>query len=114
MHEKQIDVFGYLLVEEASLLNHHIKIEETLGDTPDNEVNKWHRDIIVPSVKQLVDLIELIVAANISDIIQRNQICQLAENNIINGQIDPKKIKLTDTSEMRSLISLLASKLHSN
>ncbi len=42
---------------DASLLNDlQIKVEPTLGETPDEEVNKWHRDLVELTACKLTNL----------------------------------------------------------
>ncbi|MSQ46810.1 MAG: hypothetical protein EXR78_00240 [Deltaproteobacteria bacterium] len=53
--------FDYALVDEALLTTLSIKVEQTVGDTPDQEANTcWHRDLVELSDPKLIALIRTI------------------------------------------------------
>jgi len=87
--------FDYVLFDGELLTVCHIKVEHTKGDSPDEEVNAWHFDLIELSAQKLVKLVEAVwekktEVKRISHKEIRNWILQAKEL----GQLEPDQIRV--------------------
>ena len=92
-----INHLDYILFDERLLLELGIKIARKTGETPDEQVNDWHRDLIELSGFKLVKLVKLIFTKGTIGRIQERRVKQLIKNSTDSGWLSRKdKIKLKD------------------
>jgi len=89
--------FDYVLFDEKFLKECNIKVELTEGNSPDQEANAWHYDLIELSAQKLVKLAETVwenqpEADRVMPKKVRNWVTEAKES----GWLDPSKIRLKD------------------
>jgi len=86
--------FDYALVDEALLTTLNIKIEQTDGNTPDQEANaRWHRDLVELSDPKLIALIRAIAEEGETARIPEKKIARLIQEAVDAGRLDRTKLK---------------------
>jgi hypothetical protein len=85
--------FDYALVDEALLTKINIKIEQTDGDTPDQEANtRWHRDLVELTDFKLTALVRTIAEKGETARIPEKEIARLIQEAVDNGRLDRTKL----------------------
>ena len=90
-----IDKFDYVLFDEKLLKECDIKVELTEGNSPDQEANAWHYDLLELSAQKLVKLAEAVwedkpEADRVMPKKVRNWVVEAKESR----WLDPNKIRL--------------------
>jgi len=79
----------YVILSEESIKSLKIEIEESQGESPDKDVNAWHRDLNIRSGSNLFALASAIFSMNDSRIRKpRKEVEKLLCNAVRNGLID--------------------------
>ncbi|NOT54678.1 MAG: hypothetical protein HOP18_08760 [Deltaproteobacteria bacterium] len=86
--------FDYALVDNALLTTLDLKIEQTVGHTPDQEANAcWHRDLVELSEPKLMALIRAIAEKGEIARIPEKKMTQLIQRAVNVGRLDRTKLK---------------------
>src|SRR5262245_10093480 len=87
--------FDYVLVDEALLTAINIRIEQTDGDTPDQEANtRWHRDLVEFTESKAIELIKATIAkGKLESRIPEKRIAELIQRAVDAGRLDRTKLK---------------------
>ena len=88
----------YVMIDVNELASIHIKHELSPGDTPDNEVNAVHVDLMELSVSQLVHLALVFQKKGESNRFLRDDIAQKIVEGVRVGNIDRGRIKIRQNS----------------
>jgi len=92
---QQATNFDYFLLEEHYIREINIRIVETQGNSPDNGINSWHRDLVELSAEKLMALAKVIQQhAQIERILDKD-ISHFLAQAMLAGRFDAKKINLT-------------------
>ncbi|HEY9869724.1 MAG TPA: hypothetical protein V6D08_11205 [Candidatus Obscuribacterales bacterium] len=84
-NRQRLDKFEYVVIDEEDVLELEIEIGATEGDTPDQTVNRSHRNLLVPTCEKLVGLAHLMARRGPSKTIQTNDIIRGVREGIANG-----------------------------
>lgn len=98
--------FGCVLFPEESIAN-NFELITSAGNTPDDEVNNWHRDLVVPTLDRLFQLLAIISEEYETRVIHRNQVFKLIVTAISDGRINLRKSLVEDVKDLRSVIDHL-------
>lgn len=69
-----------------------IELAENRGETPDQQVNAWHRDVIQMSVHRIIELVKVIWSAR-KERVQQKRIKELLVESAVEGYIQRDLIK---------------------
>jgi hypothetical protein len=86
--------FDYFLLEEQYPRELNIKIVEIPGDSPDQGINSWHRDLIELSAEKLMQLARAIQLHAQRERIPHSNVRRLLAQALLSGRHDPTKTKL--------------------
>jgi hypothetical protein len=83
----------YARLDYEALVLFGIKIEKSLGGTPDTIANvSWHRDLTELSVRQVADPVRTIVTAAQRSRVPEKTIAQWIRQAVMNGQVQREQI----------------------
>lgn len=86
--------FDYALFDEQVCSELNIEIENTVGNTPNNEVNqKWHRHLVKLSADKLLKLAKVIYEKGETKRIREKEIPKMIAGASLAGRIPIKSIK---------------------
>jgi hypothetical protein len=68
---QDVDKFEYAIVELQDLESRGFETEIQLGTTPDEEVNRWHLNIVKLSTQKILDLTHLFFQKSVPDLLGR-------------------------------------------
>ncbi len=95
---KSLANFDFVLIDANELAVLNIKQESTPGDTPDEEVNSAHVNLVELSVAKLVHLALVFKKKGESNRFQREIVTQMILQGIEDGNLDRNKIKIETAS----------------
>lgn len=101
------DKLDYKLIDYELLLNAGFEFKETSGDTPDEIVNSWHRDLHYLTTQKLAEFVRLLYFEAESERKTKIQIEKLMIASIKAGNISESKI---ENQNMRLKIEALKTK----
>jgi hypothetical protein len=88
------DVLDYLLFDREILSDCGIEVQESSGDTPDEEANNWHCDVIHLTGPKLLELVKQVCASDIVwDRIQARQARQMIADAVRSGRIPLQQLQ---------------------
>lgn len=95
--------FEYALFDFAALLEFDIEVERAEGNTPDDLVNDWHRELVRLSVQKITALATLIQGRAERRRFLSKQVFKLISQGIAAGNIDRTKLKPSLTNQIDSV-----------
>jgi uncharacterized protein (DUF2267 family) len=108
-----ISNLDYALFDQQIVTEINIKFINTRGDSPDEQVNSWHRDLIELSASKLIELAKAIQTQAEIKRIQVQDVIQLVAEGISSGRIDRIKVKLKSEA-IEKIDKVIASKPPNN
>ena len=87
-----ISNLDYVLLEECTLSAFDIKIEDSPGETPDDEANAYHCELVELSLKKLLRLVKIIRKAD------RKRVTEPKIKQLLLEAIDSRRISLDKIS----------------
>jgi hypothetical protein len=87
--------FDYFLLKEHYIREINIKIVERQGDSPDNSINSWHRDLVELSAEKLMLLARSIQQNAQIERIPARDIRRFLTHALLSGRFDSTKMNLT-------------------
>ena len=89
----KLQEYDYLLFDVGILSQVNIKVRESKGETPDSEVNEWHRHLVEISGNQLLALVRQVLESNYeTDRYLPGEISEFATRAINSGQCELSKV----------------------
>lgn len=87
--------FDYILIAEDVVHNAGFSISNTLGNTPDDEVNRlWHRDVAELSLTRLVEFARVLQAQkDVLDRIEKKIVKSMILTSLSAGNLDVSRIR---------------------
>jgi hypothetical protein len=85
--------FDYVMLDVHHLTDLNIRVHESRGETPDEGVNAWHRDLIELSAQKIMGLAGVIQEHGRIDRIPEKHIAHLIAQGITAKKIDPSKLR---------------------
>ncbi|MHB8625622.1 MAG: hypothetical protein ACYDBJ_04530 [Aggregatilineales bacterium] len=105
----QINVVDYVVVDLSAFEQIRVEPKQVRGDTPDEVVNTWHRDLIQLSVHRMVDLVGVMWGAK-KKRIQQKRVKELLVENAVKGYIKRGLIKKeTMQNKLDDLLKIVGS-----
>ena len=83
----------FALIDERTVSDFVISVEETPGDTADDEVNKWHLDLVKLTVSKLVKLVN---ATKTPERVPAKNVSRLIIDSVTSSHIDTAKVRNPD------------------
>jgi len=105
---EQLSHVDFAIFDEKIISDVGIKMKESEGDLPDEQVNKWHSDLYEISAVKLLTLAKEI---NDKAKIERRsfmQVLNMVANSLNNNYFDRSRIKWTSQTDLDKLDKLLA------
>jgi hypothetical protein len=100
-----ISNFDYALLNQETIINIGIRIENTPGQTPDSTVNTWHMDLSGLTVKNVIALANAVWAQTERRRIPSRRIQELVVNGVSSQQLDQTKLKPKLAERLRGIIN---------
>jgi hypothetical protein len=98
----EVNICNYILFDPSIYRELGIKEDLTiLGDTPDNEINHCHVDLVELSAQKLISLIHALKTNFEPDRIQTKELCQFVVDSVKKGWIDRNKLNRPMVKEIR-------------
>jgi hypothetical protein len=98
---ERIDNFDYALFDEECLSRLNIKIKVTKANTPDEEVNRLHRDLAELTVRKVIALVDVIKSEAKRERVQERTVRRLVAHGILSGQINPSRLHLNHAERVK-------------
>ncbi len=98
-------IFGDEIVSEIG-----IKIKKSPGDSPDDQVNNWHSDLLELSAQKVLSLASQIQARARIKRITHKQVLNFVADSLINGQINRSHIKWESQDDQDKLDIVIAAR----
>ena len=93
-----ISDFEFALFNEEVLHETSIKIEDTVGDTPDPVVNTWHRDLSELTANKIMALATVISTQAVRRRLLSKRVLELLVEAVVSRQIDRAEVRLNSES----------------
>jgi hypothetical protein len=87
--------FGFAVIDLQVLNDMGFKLSDQPGDTADDAVNSWHRDIVELSDTRLLALAQAIQTQGLTDQILEKEVHNWITRSLYSNYLDPQKIKIT-------------------
>lgn len=107
-NSEQWDNFDFAIFNENIISDLGIKIKNSKGELPDEQVNNWHNDLCELSATKLVILAKAIYEKARIDRKTPAQVLNLVADFLMNGQIDRSRIKWKSQDDLDKLDKLIA------
>ncbi|MBI5747051.1 MAG: hypothetical protein HZA13_08620 [Nitrospirae bacterium] len=92
----RFDILDYILFDQRILSEIDVKIEKTIGKTPDEQVNNCHLQLVELSGFKLVNLAKVILNKGETDRVLKKYVAKLIKDGIAAGQIDRSRTGLKE------------------
>ena len=102
---QRLEQVDYIEFEHQIAFELEILLDETAGDTPDQEANKLHRDLQIGSTKKLCALAEAIYRTSKPQRVSKPNVAKLLLNAIDDGLIDLKCLEVSMRKELEEFRS---------
>jgi len=102
--------FDFAIFNEELIAEIGIKIKKTPGDSPDEQVNNWHSDLLELSAQKLLTLATLIKTKSRIERINHMKVLNFIADSIINGQINRSDIKWESQEDKDKLNNIIVSR----
>jgi hypothetical protein len=97
--------FDYVVFDVHHLAALNIRVHESRGETPDEEVNAWHRDLIELSVQKIMGLAGVIQEHGRIERILEKRLAHLIAQGITAKNIDPDKLSQGIQAKVMKLLT---------
>lgn len=95
----------YAILAEENVSALGLKIIQTEGNTPNKNVNKWHRELVELSASIVVDLAKAIFTSGETKRTRPQQILRFIARAVESGQIDAVKLSEGIRARLRSVVT---------
>lgn len=90
----QVGVVDYLLFKPEILKTCEIEIEQSKGDTPDDQANdEWHHDLVKLSIRQVAEFAHELCKSNQNGRLLPAEVAVALQEGLANKTLDGQKLK---------------------